>query len=91
MIKHTNGWEIVKKLKLECKVFVRNFPGATTQCMPDYMKPSIRAKLNHFILHVGTNDFNLNRPPEKVAKSHYCGGLILLVREDIPSHLVTIE
>ena len=41
MIKHTNGWEIAKKLKPECKVFVRNFPGTTTQYMADYMKPSI--------------------------------------------------
>ena len=41
MMKHTNGWEIAKKLKPECKFFVRNFPGATTQCMADYMKPSI--------------------------------------------------
>ena len=30
MIKHTNRWEIAEKLKPECKVFVRNFPGATT-------------------------------------------------------------
>ena len=67
MIKHTNGWEIAKKLKPECKVFVRNFPGATTQCMADYMKPSIRAKPNHFILHVGTNDLNSNRPPDEIA------------------------
>ena len=49
MIKHRNGWEIAKKLKPECKVFVRTFPGATTQCMADYMKPSIQAKPNHFI------------------------------------------
>ena len=41
MIKHTNGWEIAKKWKPECKLFLRNFPGATTQCMADYMKPSI--------------------------------------------------
>ena len=44
MIKHANGWEIAKKLKPECKVLVRNFPGVTTQCMADYMKPSIRVK-----------------------------------------------
>ena len=68
MIKYTNGRETAKKLKPECKVFVRNFPGATTQCMADYMKPSIRAKPNHFILHVGTNDLNSNRPPNK---NHY--------------------
>ena len=68
MIKHTNGWEIVKKLKPECKVFVRNFPGATTQCMADYMKPSIQVKPNHFILHVGTNYLNSNRTPDKLQK-----------------------
>ena len=58
MINHTNGWEIAKKLKPESKVFVRNFPGATTHCVTDYMKPSSRAKPNHFILHVGTDDLN---------------------------------
>ena len=69
MIKHTNGWEIAKKVKRKCKVFVRNLPRATTQCMADYMKPSIRAKPNHFILHVGTNDLNSNRPPDEIAKA----------------------
>ena len=68
IIKHTNGWEIAKKLKAECKVFVRNFPEAITHCMADYIKPSIRAQSNHVILHVGTNDLNLNRSPEEIAK-----------------------
>ena len=67
MIKHTNGWEIAKKLKPECNVFVRNFPGATTQFMANYMKPAIRPKPNHFILHVGTNGLNSNRPPDEIA------------------------
>ena len=46
LIKHTNGWEIAKKKpKQECKVFfIRNFAGATTQCMADYIKPLIQAK-----------------------------------------------
>lgn len=39
MIKQTNWWETAKKLKPECKVFVRIFPAATTQYMADYMKP----------------------------------------------------
>ena len=68
MIKHTNGWEIAKKLKPEYKVFVRTFPGATTLCMTDYMKSSILAKPNHFILHVWTN-MNSNRPPDEIAKT----------------------
>ena len=58
-----------EKLKPECKDFVRNVPGATTQCMADYMKPWIRAKPNHFLLHVGTNDLSSNRPPDKIAKT----------------------
>ena len=69
MIKHTNGWEIAKKLKPECKLFVRTFQRATNHCMADYMKPSIRVKPNHFILHVGANDLNSNRPLDKIAKT----------------------
>ena len=63
-MKHINGWDLSKKLNPKCKVMVRSFPGATTQCMNDYVKPSIRAQPDHFILHVGTNDlifrFNTN-------------------------------
>ena len=39
MIKHTNRWGIAEKLKPECQAFGRTFPGATTQCMADNMKP----------------------------------------------------
>ena len=47
---------------------MRTFPRATTQCMADYMKPSIRAKPNHFIFHVGTNDLTSKRTPDEIAK-----------------------
>ena len=69
MIKHTNGSEKAKKLKPEWKIFARNFPGATAHCMADHMKPSIRAKPNHFILHVGTNSLSSNRPPDEIANA----------------------
>ena len=45
----------------------KNFTGATIQCMADYMKPSIRAKPDHVILHVGTNDLNSNATPNEIA------------------------
>ena len=61
--------EITKKLKPKCKVLVRIFPGATTQYLADYMKPSIRMKLNYFILHVLTNDLNSNAPPDEIPKA----------------------
>ena len=51
-----------EKLKPECKVYVRTFPGAATQYLADCMKPSIRMKLNQFILHVATIDLNSNAP-----------------------------
>ena len=37
--------------------------------MADYLKPLIRAKPNHLILHVGTNDLNSNRPPDEIGKT----------------------
>ena len=67
MTKHTNGWEISKKIKSKCKVYAKSFPGATTQCMADYMKPSIRAKPDHIIVHVGTNDLCSNASPNEIA------------------------
>ena len=47
---------------------VRSFPSATTQCMNDYVKPSIRAQTDHFILHVGTNDMISDSTPTEVAR-----------------------
>ena len=37
--------------------------------MADYLKPLIRAKPNHLILHVGTNDLNSNRPPDNIGRT----------------------
>ena len=67
MTKHTNGWDIAKKVKLKCKVYAKTFPGTTIKCMADYMKPSIRAKPDHAILHISTNDLNSNATPNEIA------------------------
>ena len=37
--------------------------------MKDHMKPSMREKPDHTILHVGTNDLNSNSPSDLIAKS----------------------
>ena len=68
MVKHINGWEMAKKVNTDCKVFVKSFSGATTQCMVDYMKPSIRTQPDHFILHVGTNNLTSNTPSAEIAR-----------------------
>ena len=69
MVKHINGWEISKRLQSDCKVYVKQFSGARTKCMKDYMKHSLRENSDHFIIHVGTNDLNMERSPELIAKS----------------------
>ena len=69
MVKHINGWEISKCLQSDCKVYVKQFSGTKTKCMKDYTKPSLRENLDHFILHVGTNDLNTERSPELIEKS----------------------
>ena len=56
MLKHLNDWEISKKFKNACKIFVKHFSSATTNCMEDYIKLSLRKDPNHIILHLETND-----------------------------------
>ena len=69
MVKHINGWEISKRLQSDCKVYVKQFSDARTQCMKDYMKPLLRKNPDHFILHVRTNDLITERSSELIAKS----------------------
>ena len=66
---HLNGWEMSNKVNSDCKIFVKHFAGATTNCMEDYMKPSLRKDPNHIILHVGTNDLILDRTSQDIATS----------------------
>ena len=61
MVKHINGWEISKCVQSDCKVYVKQFSGARTKCMKDYIKPSLPENPDYFILHVGTNDLNTER------------------------------
>ena len=69
MVKHLNGWEMSKKLNVNCKVFVKTFSGAKTTYMNDYAKPSVRSSPDHFILHVRTNDLSSDKSSEEIARS----------------------
>ena len=46
---------------------VKSFPGATTQDMKDYIKPTIARKPDMVILHTGTNDLKSNQNPLDIA------------------------
>lgn len=69
VFKHLNGQQLPKKVNSHCKIFVKHFPGETTSCMEDYVKPSLRKDLNHKIFHAGTNDFILDRTLQGIATS----------------------
>ena len=68
MIKNLKGWEMSKKLK-NAKVCVKRFAGAKVGFMRDDIKPSLRAKPDHIVLHMGTNDLISDRPSDLIAKS----------------------
>ena len=72
MIKHVNGYEFSKKSE-NCKVFIRSFSRSRVRCMKyhmnGHMKPSMRGKLDHIILHIETNDLNSDRTLDPIAKS----------------------
>ena len=47
---------MAKRIRSNCKIYVKIFSGATVSCMEDYMKSSFRNPPDHLLLHVGTND-----------------------------------
>ena len=46
---------------------VKSFPGATTQDMKDYIKPTVARKPDQIILHTGTNDLKSSQSPTEIA------------------------
>ena len=56
IIKHVNGREVSRNNIVK----VRSHPGATTEDLIDYVKPSVRKKPKMVILHTGTNDITNN-------------------------------
>ena len=67
MIKNVKGWEMSKRLK-DTNVYVRHFAGAKVRCMKDHIKPSLREKPYHIVLHVGTIDLVSDWPPDLIVK-----------------------
>ena len=69
------GDSIIKELKGnrlstdETRVIIKSFPGATTNCMYDYVKPSKKFKVDAVVIHTGTNDLRKEEDPEEIAKN----------------------
>ena len=43
-------------------VYVRQFASAKVRCMKTHIKPSLREKPDHSVLHMGTNYLNSDWP-----------------------------
>ena len=69
IIKEVKGWKLSNNLNREHKVVVKSFSGATTECINQYIKPSLKTKPNRIILHCGTNDLNSTKNAEEIAGS----------------------
>ena len=50
------------------KVFMKSFSGATTKCLTDYIKPSLRYQPDLFIIHGGTNDLRSEKTSKIIAE-----------------------
>ena len=67
IIKHLSGYVIGGKAR-NCNVYVRPSHGAKVGCMVDHLKPILRDKPDHIILHVGTNDIPSDKDAGDIAK-----------------------
>ena len=69
MIKKVFGVKLSRQLNYKHHVVVRLFGGAKTQCMEDYIKPTVKLSPNQIILHCGTNNLPSSEDPETITRS----------------------
>ena len=67
IIKDIRPHKFKKDLKNKESLFVKSFSGATTVCMGDYVKPSLKYKPDLLILHTGANDLRGTKTPSEIA------------------------
>ena len=61
------GDKLSRQFKYKHHVVFRLFDGPKTQCMKDYIKPTLKPSQKQIILHCGTN----NLPLSEDCKDHY--------------------
>ena len=67
MIKKVLRDKLSRQLDNKHHVVVRSFGGAKTQCMEDYIKPTVKLAPKQIILHCGNNNLPSNEDPETIA------------------------
>ena len=69
MIKKVFGDKFSRQLNYKHHVVLRLFDGAKTQCMEDYIKPTVKISPKQIILHFGTNNLPSSEDPETIANN----------------------
>jgi len=79
---------IANKLSRAHKVQIKSFPGATTEDLVDYIKPSLKRKPDKIIIHAGINDLK-NNNPKTIAKrlKTICNS----IKNDLPSAKIAVS
>ena len=67
MVRKVFGDKLSHSLNNNYHVVVRSFGGAKTQCIEDYIKPTIKLCPNQIIIHCGTNNLPSNEEPKTIA------------------------
>jgi hypothetical protein len=76
MIKEIKAHKMKIDLDPDDRIYIKSFPGATIQCMRDYVKPTLRHNPDLIIVHAGTNDLKSEQTSEEIALN-----LLNLVKE----------
>ena len=66
-MKDIKSYEMKRCMKRGEKIYVKTFPGATTDCIKDYVKPSIKHNPDFVILHTGTNDLKSTKSAMEIS------------------------
>ena len=67
-VKDIKSFKMRKALSSSDKIYVKSFPGAKSEDMIDYIKPSLKYNPDLLILHVGTNSLRSNKTSEEIAE-----------------------
>ena len=69
LIKDMKTFKMKQGMSKQDKVYIKSFPGATIECMHDYIKPSLKFQPDTILLHCGTNDLRSDKSAEEISES----------------------
>ena len=67
IVKEMKPYKMRQRLENNEKIFIKTFAGATTSCMKDYVRPSLRYNPDAILLHCGTNDLRSDKSACEIA------------------------